>query len=359
MRTETKDGVTLMYPDNISFAFNVAMMYAKGNVTKMSANVRCGTARHDYSVDAINGTCYADLRQFVLSFFDGHDFSVDYDAYVESTHMTANVGVTVQVVTPTSTVSFDFNSIFVWGSLRNGEGFNQYREQVMFLGYPYTIGIYNDGTGSSVKIASGGKTLRTPNVEGRGMFNVNLSDLGTYEGRKLEIYDSTGTFAMVTFDGSFDYTFMKSESQKNRLVATVEVENPRYDDSVYLRWVDRKGFYRYWLFKKGNVSMETSTNGEVLYNNMGSASAGMLGLGGRRQGYVRSDSVEICAPVVDSDTFDMLAEINTSPVVDRYNPNGTWSSVLVAASSTSKVAGMVLQDFVTHYSDIEFNPQTL
>ena len=66
----------------------------------------------------------------------------------------------------------------------------------------------------------------------------------------------------------------------------------------------------------------------------------------------REDTIPVCAPLVDSETFDMLFDVATSPCVDLfagYDEEGTpkWISVTVQ-DGTYKKSTQVLQDFVCH-----------
>ena len=70
---------------------------------------------------------------------------------------------------------------------------------------------------------------------------------------------------------------------------------------------------------------------------------------GRMQSLKREDSLPICAPLVDSETWDMLFDVTTSPIVDMFAgyEGGVpkWVSVNVVAASYTK-GGAPLQDFI-------------
>ena len=79
------------------------------------------------------------------------------------------------------------------------------------------------------------------------------------------------------------------------------------ESGIYLRWIDRHGFIRDWLFAAGGGNEGDSQRPEVSYaNNLADYPYGHYGDHGRRQGYERMDSIKLCARLVDSDTSDML-----------------------------------------------------
>ena len=77
----------------------------------------------------------------------------------------------------------------------------------------------------------------------------------------------------------------------------------------------------------------------------------------------REDVVSLCAPLVDSETWDMLFDIATSPCVDMFagykdGEGAKWLSVTVVAGSYTKI-GAVLQDFICSIQLPDINIQKL
>ncbi len=79
---------------------------------------------------------------------------------------------------------------------------------------------------------------------------------------------------------------------------------------LYLRWINRHGFYCYWLFKRGDESKQIANDGEFIRNNMYKTTNYVNGLIMEVQDVSKRKTEEntllVCAPLVDSETFDLL-----------------------------------------------------
>ena len=69
-----------------------------------------------------------------------------------------------------------------------------------------------------------------------------------------------------------------------------------------------------------------------------------------KQRKTEENTLLVCAPLVDSETFDFLFQLALSPIVDMYagkNVNGvdSWKAVNVSVGNFNKTRA-VLQDFV-------------
>lgn len=124
------------------------------------------------------------------------------------------------------------------------------------------------------------------------------------------------------------------------------------DNGTYLRWIDKHGFYCYWLFKSGDESRQIANDGEFIRNNMTDYSYvnGYHGGTGRKQRKTENNTLPVCAPLVDSTTYDFLFQLASSPVVDMYagkDEEGIhrWCAVNIAVATFVK-SQKSLQDFV-------------
>jgi hypothetical protein len=101
---------------------------------------------------------------------------------------------------------------------------------------------------------------------------------------------------------------------------------------VYLRWIDRHGWMRYWLFHEGE--MNEVTKGAVALEGVHVAQLYEY----EKQVYARKDvvkSVRLCAPLVDNEQWDILSTICTSVVVEMYY-GGEWFPVVIDGQSVVK-----------------------
>ena len=354
MRQEMKNGVTLAYPDEIGFAFNPCLLIASGDkIAKMSIAVSTDEKKETVWLDAMAGRCYADVREYVQSFFDEMAFGVvDYERE-KKTELGKRVSFAVAVTKEDegkTLVSFSFDVFYIWGAMKVGgqEIYNRFRTLTWFRGFPFTVGMYAAGSGS-VMFIKDGVADRLVNISEQGVWNIPMKNTDDAR-RHYMLTDSTGAFGEVVFDDTFDMTFRYSSVSTNTEKIRINVVDD-YDEGYYLRWIDRHGFYCYYLFKAGDEARKVKQEGLFVRNNLIAydMSYGYRGHTGRQQQMSREDTIPVCAPLVDSETWDMLFDIATSPCVDLFagykDGMVKWLPVTVAAGSYTKTKA-VLQDFV-------------
>lgn len=352
MRKETKSEVTLKYPDEVGFAFNPCLLIAEGSdIARMAITMKTSdTDKSSVSYDSFDGgKCYADVREYVQTYFDSMEFgSLDYTK-VTKTKMGISLSFVVDVVKNDGTsIEFTFEVFYIWGALKEGgqETYNGYRTLTWFRGFPFSFGIFS--LGGSLLFCRDGVPQRFENTDGKGVYNVPLLSTDNCE-RFYTIMDCTGAFVEVTFDKTFDMTFRYTGGGEKTEKVKINVVDG-YDEGYYLRWIDRHGFYCYYLFKAGEESRKTTADDSFSRNNLLAydMSYGYQGYTGRQQQMSREDTIPVCAPSVDSDTYDMLFDLATSPCVDLYagevDGEPKWIAVTIQAG-TYKKSTAVLQDF--------------
>ena len=363
MREQTKNGVTLRYQDEIGFAFNVCLIEANGvELSRIDVAMSTGEQRDYFSLYSFGGKCYCDVRDYVQAFFDTMGFgNVEYSRETK-TDMSKDVSFEIVAVLNDGTeVSFTFNVFYIWGALKVGgqEVYNGFRTLTWFKGYPFTFGMYAAG-GGSVLLSKDGVANRFVSLPEKGVWNVPMlpSDDGT--GYYL-ISDSIGNVVEATFDTTFDITFKAGAGRGEDRLRINVVDGC---EGLYLRWVNRHGFYCYYLFKVGDEQRKSISDGIVIRNNLLSFDSdyGYKGGAGRLQQMSREDVVSVCAPLVDGETWDMLFDITTSPIVDLFagykDDKPMWVSVTIAAGNYTK-SRADLQDFVCNVVMPEVDVQKL
>lgn len=370
MRTiEAVQGFTVKYPDEVGFAFNPCLFIFEGSGL---AWVRVRIFAEDTLIatveeKAFGDKLYFDLREYIQTAFDTMSFgTLDYTkvtktelgkmfkfsfAYATSSDSDENMEFKGEdYVEGDSDSTQEYLKVFyIWGALKIGgqETYNGYRTLKWFRGYPFSFGLFS--LGGSLLFCRDGVATRFENTDGEGVYNIPLlstDDCKLY----YTIMDCTGAFVEVTFDKTFDMTFRYTGGGTKTEKVRVEVEDG-YDEGYYLRWIDRHGFYCYYLFKAGEESRKTTADESFSRNNLLAydMSYGYEGYTGRQQQMSREDTVPVCAPNVDSETYDMLFDLATSPCVDLfagYDDAGDpkWIAVTIQAG-TYKKSTAVLQDF--------------
>ena len=368
MRSKTVNGITVKYMDEIAFAFNPSIIQANGeNINRIDIDLSDDDS-NSYSVSyySYDDGCYADVREYVQSCYDSMTFGdVDYSD-IQLTKMGKKFAFKVYVILEDGTeTEFDFETFSIWGALKEGsnEAYNSYRELTWFKNFPFTFGLFS--TGGSMLLCSDGKAERVIRADNMGIYNVPLFVDTDNCNNYLSIKDFTGSLVEITFDDTFDDTFRCSYDTSGTDKLKINVVDSAVDSGYYLRWVDRHGFYCYYLFKQGEEQRKVTSDGSFMRNNLLAydASYGYKGYTGRQQMMTRQDTIPICVPSASSYLFDTLFDITTSPCVDLfsgYDSDGKpkWVSVTVDAG-TYKKSREELQDFICQITMPETEIQKL
>lgn len=367
MRQTTNNGYSFFYPDEVCFAFLPCIIRASGsNLSWIEVIIRWGNSERAYNVEAFNGKCITDSRAYVQAFFDGRinavvDWTLNYDASILSRHI--SVEVNAYDDRDGQLASIEFNTNVVWGAPRFGETWNGYKRLTWFTNYPFSFGMYLSKANTKLLIGYEGAPNKLMEIPTTDMIDFNAIILPR-GARYWNIYDYDGEIQQGTFDNTYDLTFSLATGGKQSLLLRIDRDDT--ESGIYLRWIDRHGFIRYWLFASGEETREIASDLSFIRNNLSEYSDiyGYVGDSGRRQGYERTDSIKLCAPLVDSDTFDMLQDLASSPVVDMYlggdwtQEEDQWTSVTIKAGSYTKSTAC-LQDFVCEMIINNINVQRL
>lgn len=354
MRTKTIDGMTLQYPDEIGFAFNPCLVIAEKEVgiEVMTLTITDGEEEVVERRDGFGKKCYMDFREYVQGFFDSNEFGELAYTEIEKTKLGKSVSVTIEVIDKEEVeTSISFDVFYIWGALRAGgqEKYNVYRTMTWFEGYPFSVGVYAHDA-CKVLLSRDKKANRLLEIPEQGVWNVRIDD--ELAMNYIKVSDLTGELKEATFDNSFDLTFRLSLSGGN-ITDKVRVNVVRCDkEGVYLRWIDRQGFFQYYLFERGNETRKVSNEGEFLRNNLLAydMTYGFTGGMGRQQMKKREDTIQLCAPLVDEYVWESLFDITTSPMVDMYlgtdeTGKHRWLAVNIQAGSYTKEKSKSLRDF--------------
>jgi hypothetical protein len=179
----------------------------------------------------------------------------------------------------------------------------------------------------------------------------------------------------VDTDPSAPFEIKRTYQRQGQTVRVTEytVIPDDHDEGVYLRWIDRHGKWRYWLFKAGDPTRQAASKFGLWYRtdygkyDVGNGYVGgkdWQGDAGRRQSFTRNDVQPLCAPLVTQEVFDMLQDITTSPVVDMFLGYATptkpmWTAVTVEAGQYTKDIKKPEQDFLLNVMLPEIPVQTL
>lgn len=307
----------------------------------------------DYTLNyqAYGGAVYGDVRSTVQLYRAEQTFEVDYTEDIYDTLKDMYLSYEV-VVTKTDDTSVTFTALatdFIWGALAptGKDVFNGYRKRTWFTSFPFSFGVYVDTAAATILVRNDSIATTYP-ITMYGMYAVTHAALDALA-TSIKIYDYAGTLQQATFDMTFDITFLLKQNVPQTLLADIVTDS--CSDGIYLRWINRHGFYDYYLFTQGAEQRKTSAAVKFDRNDLlqWTEGYGYQRGAGRRQAFDAENSIALCAPLVDSDTFDWLQDVTTSPVVDMFvgedRDDDKWVGVCVTPATFTKTRS-ALQDFV-------------
>lgn len=310
MRTITFEGASVAIPDEIMFCFN------PNRFTLQTEN--------EVTVTITDGlTTYTDVRSPLN---DKVTFDVSPYArtliHVDRKTMIVPKSITVTIQSSSDTKSF--TTLCIWGAMNVGERFNQPRKVTWFKGFPFTFSMYiPDG---SIIRTRYDKNTYSPATLASGLVHINPEEL--FDATEFGVIRLDNEISSSVWEYTFDSTFRGTDEGTliNRLVVD------ECTKGVYLRWIDRHGFYQYYLFKDGDNIYQSKAGGEVLNEDYTSwYNFGDVQLQQKKE---FTQSIKACATLIDKDNFSMLSTLFSSPLVDMWF-DGAWLPVRIADATTT------------------------
>ena len=316
------------YPARYDFAFNpllITVVEETGDVMR-SAWIQIGDFLDERS--PINGEITFDVGPYSCALFDIGNIS-------DNRERIQPVSISVGVIDADgNSYSSDIQIDIIWGAIAPTEEYNGLTSCRWFSRFPMKLEFFAQA-GAKVYKEIDGKGTHTlvSTVLDMGIASIDLS--GAFEGdtvvRKAAL--SVGDFVNV-FDETFDFTFANYESEWEITL--------KKDDSpcgVFLRWIDKHGFMRYFLFSKGEESTESEDYGDLLeqkYSAFGRYYPNIY----RQQGKSVTRKMNIAALHLTREEYEYVRSVAFSPVVDMYvgDDEGTasWLPVLVSSGDTGR-----------------------
>lgn len=356
MRTHNHNGLIVNYPDEYCYAFNPVTIEVAGlmNGAKVTAIVAGATV----SAYAWQGVAIFNIAPILQSLFNQRELSVlDLAGIATSSRTAKSVAVSVP------SVELEFTTLCVWGALQVDLGvllsgdFNydfstdflsgplkgDAQNLIWFTDMPFSISIPMM-SGDTIWLKNKSKTIYTSS--NTQIVNLSLPKLITQEVVVGEVILQLKSGSIV----KREYHVLRRELPKS---------------SMYLRWIDKKGYYNYWAFEKGSDDFEAQKSG--VYINSYSRSIdyvdGFNGGDGRQQGKTAKRNIVIASPLADMSTWNFLLGITQSPIVDLYTDNDylgkpRYIKVDVIANKIARES-RDLADFVTTITLPEINNQQL
>jgi hypothetical protein len=329
-QTVFNDG-TVTYPDEIAFAFNPFIIELenenKGDVTIDITNIGSGRK-------------YSDARPYY-----GDKFSVDLSKYIQllfdrpeymgSGERLVDTSINVLIDVKEDSRIYTFNVVCVWGYIEVGETFNASRKVRWFNNFPQTLSLFiPTGTELQYRYNLGGYQK----YEGEEVNAINhiLIGLSFPTGTESGAFKVVGGDVSSVWDDTFDHTFAANPAYET----IIEVKADDCEEGVFLRWVDRFGFYQYWLFQPSEYTYDGKSDGEKI------VSIELVNVRhyefGRYQGRENERTIRMGASMLDKEEAEMIVGVIQSPLVAMWS-DGAWIPVNVSDGDV-KLSSEHLQD---------------
>ena len=330
MASQTINGITLVYPESPCDIFGPAVIRTQGTANRLQLDVSGGGNSFTVTYKNVSAVDISEYLQGTFSSLSmGQD--IDYNDRVNYSELAQTVNITAKALDADGTVlaQFDIELFCIWGAPVKTGRMGAGNKITWFRNFPMTVTIYAPTDGSIV--VAEGEAVAIPSTP--SLINVTMPTGATdTEFLVQRSYQRAGRFVWI------DEYVIKTDDT---------------DEGVYLRWVDREGAWRYWLFKAVDETRQAaSVYGawhRIDFNNYDHVD-GWQGSSGRRQNFSRNDVLPLCAPLVDQDTFDMLQDVTTSPCVDMFiggtRTQPRWTAVTVQPGSYTKDLKKPQQDFI-------------
>lgn len=301
MREANSSMGMIMYPDEIVFAFNPILIRVE-----TSNNVTFTVGDYTDVREPMNGVVEIDISKYVQTM-------VSKDVRRKTIYASVSDG----------DETFSFSTVAIWGGINIGERFNGDYRLRWWRGLPFTMEMYIPEDAVAVR----------GRYDGNGYVDLGL--IGWTSVYPEVIFPDTTEKAVLRVDTAdkasvweytFDGTFTGVDAGNVRLYR-LDV-NERNECGVYLRWVDRHGWLRYWLFDRGQETVEAKNKEELrsVWSKF------------RVRRYAKKDvvkTVKLCAPSVNDEELTMLEQLGTSVVVDMWTGD-EWCPVTIDDVSVTR-----------------------
>lgn len=327
---------TVRFQPGICFVFNKNMVFIESDtLEKITFEVEDYLTKKRYSDErrVSDGICYVNLSGYLQQFFKHNDLIQQ-----------RNVTIYISSGENGSDLKMQYNLECIWGALNIGDAFNEERTVKWFKKFPQTFSMYVTSV-EATSIRFDKEPLYVNKDLGLGLVHIDLKSIfpvaQKYAEIKLEDYPIESVF-----DDTYDYTFrpIGEGTIINRLVIDES------ECGYFLRWIDRHGFYQYYLFRPGKEQHVTqSLNDDVLkefYHGDKDFGIDKFGLYyDFTSPQQKTDKLTISAGAFseNENNLKMLLTIHTSPSVAMWI-NKSWVPVKISPATIVKDKS-VLQDF--------------
>ena len=300
---------TVNYPPQRVFAFSpyeVSFTVTGGAGLPYDINFNGFTVRRYLSP---TGAGYFPLSGMLQSFFSNVEFGnvLGFASNVNAASKLMQLNKNIQIVVDGTTVTMNFD--IIWGALQVGEREKTNETIYMFAGYPLTI---------------------TQTIGNKTIWNAKT---GVGYGKEVTLagmYQTSGVARVVNSTDTETY-----KEYQIKFISCIP------ENSVYLRWVDIHGEYKYYLLQtpESSVSAEYGAMANVFPTVLDPSPTTLPSLIKNRVKYLEKniiDSFVAGVMAADDKLTDHLISLNKSLKQWMYIDAGVWQEVVVSPATITK-----------------------
>lgn len=347
----------MIAPENgVVFSFNPCMLTFSGITSVDRVNLSfqdnavggSGKVYGTMWVYLHDGAAQVDVSAYLRAEFAGK--AKGADVFKTSCNMAVNIG---------DGASTDYEVLeytVIYGAMLPGEVFNPSRIVKMWSAYPQLVSFYHNGIATEnpdrIYIQRDNEEPEPwQQLNQEELFNPYISNYDNavqydpmQERGQIVLYRSSDT-TLTTFTMQFDGTFT---GIGDNTIINIEIDNrPQCDDHIFLRWLDKWGFWQYWLYKVGEIQVTDAVVGDAITLLTGTTYPYYAT---RNIGKSLVKQVTACASSVTAEEWDFLSGIKGSVNVCAFDiASQSWIPVNIAAGSSAFKHGNQsnrLQDFI-------------
>ena len=356
MRTQNMGNAKVQYPNEISFAFNpqkilFTRQFAPGMpVEKIVMSLFSYELPSNFTEERevtemlwyspifaqFDISRYLQLAKSFIVEKNGQRLITSFQYYCNITLYREGGGI----------MNFDFESTAIFGAINIGDVFNPSRQITWFRQFPFNVSVFlKSGTNQQYRIDGG----QTQSIGGTPSTDIHVLNPATFGGTAQKSMQYIFGGVVNTFDFTFNYTFHQTSGTE----LFVDLEINDCTKGVYLRWLDKHGFYQYYLFEKATETLKNENNGDRIELDFTDGNEFYHGISTQNKNETKE--LKCATALTDRNTREMLKTIFSSPIVEMYigevgtnnldyNSDNAFVSVIVTAGSYTP-NGQDLQDF--------------
>jgi hypothetical protein len=334
MRRTTLENFDVLYPEAISFIFNPQKIIAVPAATNIAyAEFLIGLSGETPYIEKRepldDGTLECDISQYLRL---KKDFAVEKNGQQIKTSFGYDVMCRYYYSNRPGYDGFSFSGFAVFGAINIGEIFNVTPRKIKwFKNFPFDFSIYLSGVTALHTIIDDGTPMNQSSVTG-GLLKINPNSL-TPNAQQSARYLFGGAI-VNTFNNIFSSTF-RHNTAGGSFVIDLEIND--CTKGIYLRWIDKHGFYNYYLFDNKTDSYKTANNGNAIELDFTDGKEFYNGFA--IQNKTEQKEIKLAVPLADFNARQTLKSIFGSPLVEMFigaigsNDNTAFVPVVVAAGT--------------------------